>query len=189
MPSNVTTGGAIRRELKSDRPARASVRVASDAVIAVAASLAAAALFIGVVPMQTQTLMAIVVTASFTVLALILLGAYRRDGGPIQERALRLAAACVLAAAVLGLASLVDGANVFTPQVSVTAVSLAFPLLLFTRLWKPVRRRATKSSDASRTIIVGARDAARAVIRLLDQRDSLPFEVVGCVDDDDAARS
>ncbi|HYK52958.1 MAG TPA: nucleoside-diphosphate sugar epimerase/dehydratase, partial [Candidatus Eremiobacteraceae bacterium] len=28
-----------------------------------------------------------------------------------------------------------------------------------------------------------------AVIRLLDQRDSLPFEVVGCVDDDDAARS
>ena len=104
MRSDVTTGGGIRRELKSDRHARASVRVASDAVIALAASLAAAALFVGVVPMQMQTLMAIVVTASVTVLALIVLGAYRIDGGPIQERALRLAAACVLAAAVLGLA-------------------------------------------------------------------------------------
>lgn len=189
MRSDVTTGGGIRRELKSDRHARASVRVASDAVIALAASLAAAALFVGVVPMQMQTLMAIVVTASVTVLALIVLGAYRIDGGPIQERALRLAAACVLAAAVLGLASLVDGANVFAPQVSVMAASLAFPLLLFTRFWKPIRRRTAKAAGASRTIVVGARDAARAVIRLLDQRESLPFEVVGCVDDDAAARS
>ncbi|MFI5388711.1 MAG: polysaccharide biosynthesis protein, partial [Candidatus Eremiobacterales bacterium] len=29
----------------------------------------------------------------------------------------------------------------------------------------------------------------RAVIRLLDQRDALPFDVVGCVDDDDARRN
>src|SRR5690348_18023768 len=177
MEHDVLRGGAIRREQTTDRPARASVRVASDAALCVVAALAAAALFVGVVPVQTQTLTAIVVTASVMVLALVLVGAYRHRGVRIQEAALRLAAACAGAAGVLSLASLASGANVFAPQVSVTAASLAFPMLLFARLWTPVRRRSAKPAGASRTIVVGARDAARAVIRLLDERESLPFEV------------
>jgi FlaA1/EpsC-like NDP-sugar epimerase len=183
MERDVTTGGAIRHEPSTDRPARESVRVASDAVIALVASLAAAALYVGLAPLQTQTLMSVVVTASLIVLALVITGNYRHQGAPLREAALRLAAACACAAAVLSLLWLVN-ANVLAPQVSVTAASLAFPMLLFARLWKPVRRRSAKAPGASRTIVVGARDAARAVIRLLDQRDALPFDVVGCVDDD-----
>jgi len=185
----MTTGGAIRRETNSERPARASVRVASDAIIALAAAFAAAALFVGVVPLATQTLMAIIVTALLIVLALVVAGAYRHEDAPLQDAALRLAAACAGAAGLLSLGSLASGANVFAPPVSLMAVSLAFPLLLFARSWKPARRRAAKAAGASRTIVVGARDAARAVIRLIDQRESLPFEIVGCVDDDPGART
>ncbi|HEY7993497.1 MAG TPA: nucleoside-diphosphate sugar epimerase/dehydratase [Candidatus Eremiobacteraceae bacterium] len=188
MERDVTTGGAIRHEPSTDRPARESVRVASDAVIALVAALAAAALSVGLVPLQMQTVMSVVVTASLIVLALVITGTYRHRGAQLQEAALRLAAACACAAGVLSLFWLAN-ANVFAPQVSVTAASLAFPMLLFARLWKPVRRRSAKPAGASRTIVVGARDAARAVIRLLDQRDSLPFDVVGCVDDDDATRN
>jgi len=183
----VTTGGPIRHEPSTDRPARESVRVASDAVIALVAALAAAALYAGLVPLQTQTFMSVVVTASLIVLSLVITGTYRHQGTQLQEAALRLAAACAAAAGVLSLLWLLN-ANAFAPQVSVTAASLAFPMLLFARLWKPVRRRSARTAGASRTIVVGARDAARAVIRLLDQRDSLPFDVVGCVDDD-ATRS
>ncbi|HET9342628.1 MAG TPA: nucleoside-diphosphate sugar epimerase/dehydratase [Candidatus Eremiobacteraceae bacterium] len=189
MERDVTTGGAIRHEPSTDRPARESVRVASDALIALVAALAAAALSVGLVPLQTQTVLSIVVTASLIVLALVITGNYRHQGAQLQEAALRLAAACALAAGALALFSLVANANVFAPQVSVTAASLAFPMLLFARLWNRVRRRSVKAPGASRTIVVGARDAARAVIRLLDQRESLPFDVVGCVDDDVATRS
>lgn len=189
MERDVSTSGAIRREPSTDRPARESVRVASDAVIALIASLATAALFVGLVPLTTQTLLATIVTASLIVLALVLTGTYRHQGEQLQEAALRLAAACAGAAAVLALASFASGANVFAPQVSLAAAALAFPVLLFARLWRPVRRRSLKAADASRTIVVGARDAARAVIRLLHQRESLPFDVVGCVDDDDAVRN
>ncbi|MFI5388980.1 MAG: hypothetical protein ACHQY2_04605, partial [Candidatus Eremiobacterales bacterium] len=143
------------------------MRVASDAVIALVAALAAAALSVGLVPLQMQTVMSVVVTASLIVVALVITGTYRHRGAQLQEAALRLAAACACAAGVLSLFWLAN-ANVFAPQVSVTAASLAFPMLLFARLWKPVRRRSAKPAGASRTIVVGARDAARAVIRLLD---------------------
>lgn len=187
MERDAAPGGAIRRDHGSDRLARVSVRVASDAGLCVVAALATAALFVGLVPLRPETLMAVVVTASTIVLALVAVGTYRHPGAQAPEAALRLATACAAAAAALSLIALAEGANVFAPPVSIAAVCFAFPLLLFARLWRPARRRPTKAG-ASRAIVVGARDAARAVIRLIDVRESLPYQVVGCVDDDDALR-
>lgn len=189
MERDASSGGSIRRDQSSDRPARESVRVASDAGLSVVAALAAAALFVGIVPFRPETMMAVVVTASLIVLGLIAVGTYRRAGMEVAEASLRLAAGSAAAAVALVLVALLDGTNVFAPPVSVAAVCFAFPMLLFARLWRPARRRVPKSTDASRTIIVGARDAARAVIRLIDQRDALQYHVVGCVDDDDTLRN
>ena len=172
------------------RLARTATRAIADAVIVLAAAAAAAVAF-GAAP---QALVSgsmpgtIGLEAGVMMLALFAAGMFaprRMDAG---ESALRLAAALAFAAIALGGIAALHGSYILPPFVSLVAALFAFPLLLFTRFRSPLPRRVP-GSGASRTIIVGARDGARAVIRLLHNRDDLLLHVVGCVDDEEAGRS
>ncbi len=183
-------GGSDRRESKPNRLARVSVRVAFDAVFSFAAVEFALAL--GGAGSDVLTPVAIssaALSAAVFVLALFACGAYRVRPTELAETAARSALAAFAGALVLVVMATLHAQNVLAPAVSVFAGCLAFPLFLFSRFAPPSRRRRAKGEGATRTILVGSRDAAKAVIRLVAQRDTMPFDIIGCVDEDDSVRS
>ncbi len=75
--------------------------------------------------------------------------------------------------------------NAWTPDSVVFAAALF--LAIRPALHAGPARRApfarSRKPHAKRTLVVGSKDAASALIRLVDARDDLPFNIVGCVDD------
>jgi FlaA1/EpsC-like NDP-sugar epimerase len=187
--SEAGPGGASRPATKPNRFARVSVRVAFDAVLGFAAFIAVFALDgAGFGPFTPTEIATAAVSSVVVVLALLAADAYGARRSEFAETAIRVGAATAVAAVVLVVLALMHGQDVLDPAGSLIAAAFVFPLLLFTRLDLRRSRRAPVAGAAT-TIIVGARDAAKAVIRLIARRTDLPFDVVGCVDDDQSVRS
>ncbi|HLJ84289.1 MAG TPA: nucleoside-diphosphate sugar epimerase/dehydratase [Candidatus Eremiobacteraceae bacterium] len=76
------------------------------------------------------------------------------------------------------------------------SATLASALFLAIRPIARARRGAeigtvarSRKPHAKRTLVVGSKDAAAALIRLIAARDDLPFDVVGCIDDSPVRKS
>jgi FlaA1/EpsC-like NDP-sugar epimerase len=61
---------------------------------------------------------------------------------------------------------------------------IAVRSLLFANRSTVVRRLSHNKQHAQRAIVIGSKDAASAVLRLIAARADLPFEVVACLDDE-----
>jgi FlaA1/EpsC-like NDP-sugar epimerase len=176
------SGGGARRQWDSRRLARVSVRVVFDAVLVFIAFTVAGFLSGGAVSaLAPAAASASAVSAAALVLALVASGAYRPGRVDFSEHAARTAGGAALGAAALTAIELLHGQNVPTVATTIVGASFAFPMLLFSRISRA--KRPHKADGASPTIVVGVRDAARAVIRLVQQRRDLPFDIIGCVDD------
>jgi FlaA1/EpsC-like NDP-sugar epimerase len=185
MVNSESGSGAPRRRLESNRLARVSVRVAFDALFALAALVAAVALGRGpVAPFAWRQMEpALGIAAGTLVLGLALAGVYGGRRLEFAALAMRIGLATAAGAAALVLLSLVFQSVAPAAAQSLTAAGFTFPLFLLSRAgWRT--RRSRKGRAGSPTIVVGSRDAAKAVIKLVSQRDDLPFDIVGCVDDD-----
>ena len=181
-------GRATSRQRGSNRLARVSVRVVFDAVLVAAAFEAAGALLgQGWATLAPPSLWAALIACALIVLALFAAGSYRAARSDFAESATRTGLAVVVAAATLVVIRLLHGENTFDVATTVVAAGFAFPLLLFSRSARIAPRR--RRPNAIPTIVIGVRDAAKAVIRLVGARSDLPFDIVGCVDDNASVRS
>jgi FlaA1/EpsC-like NDP-sugar epimerase len=72
----------------------------------------------------------------------------------------------------------------------IVAAMLGFVLRIFVRIGVVATRRAlySRRREGKRTLLVGAGRAAVSLMRVISENRRLPFEVVGCVDDDVSVR-
>ena len=87
------------------------------------------------------------------------------------------------AALLIAVNSALDLAYTPLSAVIAAALFLAVRPVLRTRTFVPQTVARSRKPHAKRTLVIGSKDAAAALIRLVAAREDLPFEVVGCVDD------
>ena len=76
-----------------------------------------------------------------------------------------------------------NSAWTFGQAVVAVALYLSARSIIFSSRAGAARRLTPGKPRAQRAIVIGSKDAARAVLRLLDARADLPFDVVACLDD------
>jgi FlaA1/EpsC-like NDP-sugar epimerase len=96
------------------------------------------------------------------------------------------AAGVVVAAGLLAAFATLSTNSAWTAGQAVVAVALylAARSIIFSGRAGAARRSTPSKPHAQRAIVIGSKDAARAVLRLLDARLDLPFDVVACLDDE-----
>jgi len=131
----------------------------------------------------------VVLGAVLFVAGLFAAGTYLTLRGITSLTAARIILGVVGAAVVLAIAGAIGAPTGLDAIEIVCAAALTVSAALIVRLVPPRRRTVQNLADGkARTIIVGSRDAALAVIRLIDSQPDLPHRVIGCVDDDPHAR-
>jgi FlaA1/EpsC-like NDP-sugar epimerase len=171
-----------------DDRARAASRAAAEVVVA-AGALAAAAWLTGAV----DRIQGINLVVGVVLLAILLVIASRtmERFALASARAAYAAAGAVAAAAVLAVLALFFPSAPWTAaQVLVAAAVYVAVRSLFFSTSVPTRRNPRHHKPhAQRAIVIGSKDAATAVLRLIAARADLPFHVVACLDDDTDRRS
>jgi FlaA1/EpsC-like NDP-sugar epimerase len=159
-------------------------RVAADFALAAAAATGAYLVTTRSAVFDSNTLWSIAAVATAIVCGVALLGAYGAARNSIDPA--RLCLGILVALATLVIATTLSYQRALDNGALVAACAVAFPLFMFSRRpnLKPRRTASSGIGGVQTTIVVGSRDAARAVLRLLESNANLPFDVIGCVDDD-----
>ena len=162
---------------------REALRAAAESAVAVGA-FASAAYFTGAGVRVTVVGIAvgIVFPALFIAAAALLSERFARAFTGSGSAAAGAAAAAVFLAAFAGFVHYAP----WTAAEAIVAGSLyiAVRSLLFANRSTVVRRPSHNKQHAQRAIVIGSKDAASAVLRLIAARPDLPFEVVACLDDE-----
>jgi FlaA1/EpsC-like NDP-sugar epimerase len=108
-----------------------------------------------------------------------------------STRAAWAAAGTAAAAALLVAAALIIPNAPWTAAQAVVAAALYFSIrsIVFGGRRGIGRSRRWAKPHAQRAVVIGSKDAASAVLRLIAARADMPFEVVACLDDDATRRS
>jgi FlaA1/EpsC-like NDP-sugar epimerase len=171
---------------------RALVKIGFDVLVAVGA-FAAAGILTGtrIAPTAASVLLSVIFPG--VILAGIAL-AFERLHVFTSRPAMRALFTLLGAIAATGFLIVLSPAvhYVWTPLSAILAGALFLAVRPAVRVRRgsemaPVARN--RKPHAKRTLVVGSKDAASALIRLIAAREDLPFDVVGCVDDSPVRKS
>ncbi len=176
------TAGNRGNRTSDDRPL-AGARAAADAAVAIAA-LALSYPLTGASFRPTVDAIAL----GIVVPALVITGAAWIGERLALEssRNVWTAAGVAVAAGLLAAFATLSSNSPWTAAQAVVAAALylAARSVMFSSRESASRRGSKRKPNAQRAIVIGSKDAARAVLRLLDARADLPFDVVACLDDE-----
>lgn len=158
-------------------------RIAIDLVISALALTTAVFVAGSTQPTGVWPAAGIVLGSVLFVAGLFAAGAYLSFRGLTSLSAARIILGIAGAAAVLALAGAIGAPTGLGGIEIVCGAALAICIAFVVRLLPPRRRMRNLADGKARTLIVGSRDAALAVIRLIDSQPDLPHRVIGCVDD------
>jgi FlaA1/EpsC-like NDP-sugar epimerase len=156
-------------------------RTTADAAVAVAAFVSASYLTGSSVQFSLAAAALGIVLPALVIAAAA--GSSERLSGESGRTVWAAAGVVVAAALLVAIASFSSRAPWTAAEAIVAAaVYLAVRSIVFSS--RPNAARRSSRPHAQRAIVIGSKDAASAVLRLIDARADVPFEVVACLDDE-----